>query len=241
MSSTVTLARPARQASPDPLADDAAPTRSPLPLDPLADLPEHASLAEAALAPASDSAPALADLLFTDIDIPSTPATAPAEGTEAQAAAPFTITDISTASWAAAKVLAAQARITDRASLAQAYIARIQAWLSDSNKADEDTSAYLSLLLKPYIEAELSRSHSRSRTLLLLTASASLRKAPDHVSILDEAAAMAYLETNRPSAIITKKTVSLSTVRSLIFTEGEAVPGVEAELGRDSLYLKPRS
>ena len=55
------------------------------------------------------------------------------------------------------------------------------------------------------------------------------------------AIAMAYLESNHPSAIITKKTISLSTVRSLIFSEGEAVPGVEAELGRDSLYLKPRA
>ena len=97
------------------------------------------------------------------------------------------------------------------------------------------------MLLKPYIEAELSRSHSRSRTLHLPTASASLRKAPDHVSVLDEAVAMAYLESNHPSAIVTKKTICLSTVRSLIFTEGEAVPGVEAELGRDSLYLKPRA
>jgi len=234
MSSTLTLARPARQASPDPLADDAALALSPLPLDPLADL---APGSEAALAPASGTAPALADLLFTDIDIPSTP---PAEGTEAQAAAPFQITDISTASWAAAKVLAAQARIAQRAELANRYKARIDAWLSDSNAHDEASAAYLSLLLKPYIEAELSRSHSRSRTLHLPTASASLRKSPDHVSVLDESAALAFLESNHPSAVVTKKTISLSTLRSLIFTDGEAVPGVEAQLGSDSLYLKPR-
>jgi hypothetical protein len=235
MSSTLTLDRPARQASPDPLASDDATALSPLPLDPLAD-PTHGS--EAALAPASGSAPALADLLFDDIDIPSTP---PADGTEAQAAAPFKITDISTASWAAAKVLAAQARMEQRAELASTYKARIDAWLSDSNAHDEASAAYLSLLLRPYIEAELSRTHSRSRTLILPTASASLRKSPDHVSVLDEAAAMAYLETNHPTAVVTKKTISLSTLRSLIFTEGEAVPGVEASLGSDSLYLKPRA
>jgi hypothetical protein len=229
MSSTVTLARPARQASPDPLADDAEPALSPLPLDPLA---------EAALAPASSSAPALADLLFTDIDIPTTP---PAEGTEAQAAAPFKITDISSASWAAAKVLAAQARMAERTELAQSYKARIDAWLVDSNTHDEASAAYLSLLLKPYIEAELSRTRSRSRTLHLPTASASLRKSPDHVSVLDEAAAMAFLEAHHPAAIVTKKTISLSTLRSLIFSQGEAVPGVEASLGSDSLYLKPRA
>ena len=55
------------------------------------------------------------------------------------------------------------------------------------------------------------------------------------------AVAMAYLESNHPTAIVTKKAISLSTIRSLIFTEGEAVPGVEASLGSDSLYLKPRS
>jgi hypothetical protein len=235
MSSTVTLNRPTSQASPDPLANDAAPAISPLPRDPLSVLTPGS---EAALAPASSSAPALADLLFDDISIPSTP---PADGTEASAAAPFTIDDLSKASWAAAKALEAEARIADRASLAEAYKARIDAWLADSNKADAATSAYLTMLLRPYIEAELSRSHSRSRTLILLTASASLRKAPDHVSVLDEAAAMTYLETNHPTAVVTKKTISLSTLRSLIFTEGEAVPGVEAELGHDSLYLKPRA
>ena len=208
MSSTVTLERPARHAQASP--------------DQLA----------------SGSAPALATIIFDDIDIPST---VPADGTEAPAAAPFTITDISAASWAAAKVLAAQARIAERAELASRYKSKIDQWLFDSCKADEDASAYLSMLLKPYIEAELSRSHSRSRTLHLPTASASLRKSPDHVSVLDEAVAMAYLESNHPIAIVTKKTISLSTVRSLIFTEGEAVPGVEAELGRDSLYLKPRA
>ncbi len=226
MSSVSVLDRPARQASPGPL-----PTA--LPLDhPIEPGPE------AALAPASGSAPALADILFDDFTIPSTPS-ASADGTKAPAAAQFKIDDLSKASWAASRILEAQARMADRASLASAYKARIDAWLADSNKADEDTSAYLSLLLKPYVEDELSRSHSRSRTLRLLTAQASLRKSPDRVSVLDEAAAMAYLDTNHPTAIVTKKTISLSTLRSLIFTEGEAIPGVEASLGIDNLYIKP--
>jgi hypothetical protein len=75
----------------------------------------------------------------------------------------------------------------------------------------------------------------------MVTAQASLRKSPDRISILDEAVAMAYLEAQHPSAIVTKKTISLSTLRTLIFTEGEAVPGVEASLGSDNLYLKPRA
>lgn len=236
MSSTLILDRPARQASPDKLAPDSTPVSlpsTPLPFDPLA-----TPGPEAALTPASGTVPALADLLFDDIIIPATPST---DGTEAQAAAPFTIDSFDKASWAASKVLSAQARIADRAALAQAYKARIDSWLADSNKADEDTSAYLTLLLKPYVEDELARAHSRSRTLLMVTAQASLRKSPDRVSVLDETVAMAYLEAQHPSAIVTKKTISLSTLRSLIFTEGEAVPGVEASLGSDNLYLKSRA
>ena len=233
MSSTLTLERPARQASPDPLADDAAPAISPLPLDPLA---ASTPGPKAVLAPASDSAPALADLLFTDIDIPSTP---PAEGTEAQAAAPFKITDISTASWAAAKVLAAQARIAQRAELASLYKSRstlafrFKRSRRGLGRLPLDASQALHrgrALPHPFTLPDAPPAYGLGR----------LRKSPDHVSILDEAAAMAYLETHHPSAVVTKKTISLSTVRSLIFTQGEPVPGVEAALGSDSLYLKPR-
>jgi phage host-nuclease inhibitor protein Gam len=131
--------------------------------------------------------------------------------------------------------------MAERATLAASYKARIDAWLSDSNTQDACTAAYMAILLKPFIESQLAHSGSRSRTVKLITASASLRKSPDHVSVLDEAAAMAYLESNHPTAIVTKKTIALSTLRSLIFTEGEAIPGVEASLGQDSLYLKPRA
>lgn len=226
MSSTSVLDRPARQASPGSLA----------PSLPLARLTEPST--ESSLASASGSAPALADLLF-DFEIPSTPSASPSDGSEAPAAVQFTIDTFDKASWAASRILSAQTRIAQRTELAQAYRVRIDAWLSSSNKADEDTLAYLSVLLKPFIESELSRSHSRSRTLHLPTASASLRKSPDHVSVLDEAAAMAYLESNHPSAIVTKRTISLSTLRTLVFTEGEAVPGVEASLGSDTLHIKP--
>ena len=132
MSSTVTLERPARHGF-------ARPARG-VPRPPLALYLSILSLispgSEAALAPASSSSPALADLLFDDIDIPST---VPADGTEAPAAAPFTITDISTAYWAAAKVLAAQARIAERAELASSYKSHIDAWLSDSCNATTRT------------------------------------------------------------------------------------------------------
>lgn len=204
-----------------------------LALDPLLiDPPTDSSLASVS------SAPTLATVLFDDILLPSSPSS---DGTEAPAAAPFAIDDLSKASWAASKVLDAQARMAERAALAEAFMDKITSWLAASNKSDQDTVSYLSMLLRPFVESELSRTHSRSRTLQLLTASASLRKAPDRVSILNEEVALAFLEEHHPTSVITKKTISLSTLRSLIFTEGEAVPGVEAEVGRDSLHLKPRT
>jgi len=204
-----------------------APIRLSLPLDPT----EPAD----SLTPVPAS-PSLPSILFDDYSL----APSLADGSEAPAAAPFSITDISSASWAASKVLEAQARIADRAQLAQAYIAKIQSWLSSSSKADEDSVSFLSLLLKPYIESELARSHSRSRTLHLLTASASLRKGPDHVDILDEAAAMAYCSENHPTAIVVRKELSRSTLRRLILTEGTPIPGVEASLGSDTIHIRPR-
>ena len=225
-SSAAVLDRPASPALPGPLA------RDPVSLDPLP-LPSPDSLAPV------NPAPTLAAILFPDFSLPSAPSDS--SDAEAPAAAPFTITDISSASWAASKVLEAQARIAQRAELATAFIDKITSWLSSSNKSDEDTASYLSMLLKPFIEGELSRTHSRSRTLHLLTASASLRKSPDHVSVLDEPSAMAFLQAHHPSAIVTKKTISLSTVRQLILNEGTPIPGIEASLGSDTLHLKSRT
>jgi hypothetical protein len=226
MSSTAAvLDRPASPALPGPLE----------PLDPLAFPTEP----EDQLTPVPAS-PSLPSILFPDFSLsPSDPTASP--NAEAPAAAPFSITDTSTASWAASKVLEAQARIADRAALAASYKARIDSWLSSSSKADEDSAAYLSLLLKPYIESELSRSHSRSRTLHLLTASASLRKGQDHVEILDPDAALSYCETSYPEAVVVKKELSRSALRRLILSNGTPIPGVEASLGSDSLYLKPRA
>ncbi len=204
-----------------------------LPLDPIE--PQDRLTPAAAL-------PTLSNVLFPDFSLsPSDPTVNPSEDAEALAAAPFTITDISSASWAAAKVLECHARIAQRAELAQAYIEKINSWLTSSCKTDESSSNHLSMLLKPYIESELARGHSRSRSLPLLTATASLRKGQDRVEILDEAAAMAYCEGEYPDAVVIKKELSRSALRRLILTEGTPIPGVEASIGLDTLHIKPRA
>lgn len=174
--------------------------------------------------------PSLSNVLFPDFSIPTTNAEAPA-------AEPFTVDSLSKASWCASRILEAQARVDQRAELARSYKARIDAWLSDANSSDNDSIDYLSMLLKPWVESEVSKQR-RSRSILLPTGTAQLRKLPDRVEIRDNTAALAYLKANHPEAVVVREDISKTAVRSLIFTEGEAIPGVEAELGRDELYIK---
>ncbi len=173
------------------------------------------------------SLPSLSNVLF-DFTIPSA---------EAPAAEPFTVDSLSKASWCASRILEAQARTTQRSDLARSYKARIDSWLSDANAADIDSIDYLSSLLKPWVEAEVAKQR-RSRSILLPTATAQLRKLPDRIDIVDRDAALAYCKTNHPDAVIVREDISKTAVRSLVFTEGEAIPGVEAELGHDELYIK---
>lgn len=174
------------------------------------------------------SLPSLSNVLF-DFSIPSA---------EAPAAEPFTVDSLSKASWVASRILEAQARTAQRSELARSYKARIDAWLSDANAADIDSIEYLSSLLKPWVEIEVAKQR-RSRSVLLPTATAQLRKLPDRVDILDAPTALGYLKANHPEAVIVREDISKSAVRSLILTEGEAIPGVEAQLGHDELYIRP--
>ena len=174
--------------------------------------------------------PSLSNVLFPDFSIPSSNA-------EASAAEPFAIDSFSKASWCASRILEAQARVDQRVELARSYKARIDAWLADANSTDNDSIDYLSMLLKPWVETEVSMQR-RSRSILLPTATAQLRKLPDRIDIVDRDAALAYCKANHPEAVVVREDISKAAVRSLIFTEGEAIPGVEAELGQDEIYIK---
>ncbi len=187
------------------------------------------TVAPLALTPAEPGPlPSLSSVIF-DFTIP---------GAEAPATEPFRVDSLSKASWCASRILEAQARTTQRSDLARSYKARIDAWLSDANAADLDSIEYLSGLLKPWVETEVAKQR-RSRSVLLPTATAQLRKLPDRVDILDASTALSYLKANHPEAVIIREDISKSAVRSLIFTEGEAIPGIEAQLGHDELYLRP--
>jgi hypothetical protein len=158
-------------------------------------------------------------------------------GTVAPAAVPFVIDSLAKADWAVARVLEAEARIARRAALASELHARVDAWLSKTLAPDNDSICYLSGLLRPFIESEIA-TQRRSRSLVLPSGTAQLRKLPDRLDITSPEAAMAWAAENAPNAIIVKKELSRSVLKSLIVSQGEAVPGCSFELGSDELYVR---
>lgn len=197
-------------------------------------LPYHEDITEQA-AESSSILPSFQSVLFPDFENNKTLTTT--SSTDSVVAS-FAIDDINKASWTVGKILEAESRISQRAGLAKNFKSRIDDWLESANKQDEDSISYLSYLLEPYIKNEISKLHN-SKTLSLPTGVASLRKLPDRLDILDNNEALAYCETEHPEAIIIKKELDKAFLKDLILKKIEPVPGVEAELGKDKLYIKP--
>jgi len=150
----------------------------------------------------------------------------------------FVIDTESKASWAIACVLEADNRIGRRKALAEEYKARLDAWVETASRQDNNSISYLTFLLEPYVKDEVSKLH-KSKTLSLPTGTASMRKLPDKLEITDNDTALSYCESEHPEAVIIKKELNKSVLKDLILKRTEPIPGVEAELGGDKLYIKP--
>jgi hypothetical protein len=187
--------------------------------------------------------PAPADVLYPDFPSFTSPAVPGSEDASAPLAPDstlvpaFVIDSLAKADWAIAKILDAEARLSRRAELAADLHARVDAWLQKASTSDNDSIVYLTSLLRPYAEAEISKQR-RSRTLLLPSGSVSLRKLPDRLDVLDRDAAIAHCEASHPEAVIVRKDLSRSILKSLIVS-GEAISGCEFELGYDSIIIRP--
>jgi hypothetical protein len=192
------------------------------------------ALESASLQSAPLDLPPISDILYPDF---FAPVPAPSEASTAPAAPAFVVDSIPKADWAVGRILDAQARIDSRSALASELHARVDSWLTKANTSDNDSIVYISSLLRPFAEVEIAKQH-RSRSLYLPSGTAQLRKLPDRLSVDDAEAAISYCETQHPSAVIVKKEVSRTELKRLIFTDGEAIPGVTAELGSTELYIK---
>ncbi len=74
------------------------------------------------------------------------------------------------------------------------------------------------------------------------TATAQLRKLPDRIDIVDREIALSYCKANHPEAVIVREDISKTAVRSLIFTEGEAIPASKPSSAatKSTLRLQPK-
>ena len=179
--------------------------------------------------------PSLPNILFPDFGIAQVP-TLPDD--QSPAPEQFTVDTDSKASWAIACILEAEERISRRKALADEYKARLDAWLATASRQDDNAISYLSFLLEPYVRDGVSKLR-KSKTLSLPTGTASMRKLPDRLEITDATEALAYCEAEHPEAVIVKKELNKSALKDLILKRAEPIPGVEAELGGEKLYVKP--
>jgi len=174
------------------------------------------------------------DVLHPDFHfaVPTEPGSAPSTA--------FTVDTADKADWTVGRVLSIEARMARRTELAAELHSRVDAWLTKTQTPDQDSVDYLMGLLRPYVEAELALQR-RSRTLSLPSGAAGLRRRPDRLELIDREAALAWCEEHAIEAVITKKDLSKTELKKLVFERGEAVPGVDAALGSDELWIKARA
>jgi len=180
------------------------------------------------------------DIFYPDFASALSPAPSDPTGLDSSAdslAPAFIVDSLPKADWCISRILDAEARIARRAALASELHARIDTWFQKASAADNDSISYLSSIIRPFVESEVSIQR-RSRSLILPSGTAQLRKLPDRLDITSPETAMAWASENAPNAIIIKKELSRSVLKSLIVSQGEAVPGCEFSLGSDELYIR---
>ena len=176
--------------------------------------------------------PSTADLFYPDLG--STLSPGPTTGDDAPA---FAVDSLAKADWAISRILDAEARIARRAELASTLHERIDQWLTKASASDNDTISYMTLLVRPYAEVEISKQH-RCRSLVLPSGTIQLRRLPDRLEVIDPEIAMAWAEEHAPAAIVTERKLVKSELKRLVFHQNEAIPGIEASLGIDEIYVK---
>lgn len=149
----------------------------------------------------------------------------------------FTIDSLDTANWALSKISRAMARIAERRGAAEAYKAKIDAWLAGANETDGATVERLTDMLKPWAEVEIAKA-GKAKHVKLLGGEVGYRQSPGHLEVRDEAAAMAWAEAHCPEAVKVEKRLVKTPLKEAIMKRGEVPDGVEMAAGEISWYLK---
>ena len=92
-----------------------------------------------------------------DITVPEYEAQEPSER--------FVVQTLEQAAWAVRKIEVAEEQIAERQAFVMAEIERLQGWLKKANSADEQTVAFMHLLLQPFVLDQVQANGKKSITM----------------------------------------------------------------------------
>jgi phage host-nuclease inhibitor protein Gam len=150
---------------------------------------------------------------------------------------PFSVTDYGSANWTASKAMEATTEIVRLQAQATEWHAKIDSWLEDATRQYEGTVEKMKLFLAPFIEGELKESTKRS--LVLPSARVGFRKAPAHMEVDDEAAAIAWAKEHVPDAVKVKESILKKPLIAKLEETGELADGARWVEGTDTFYIEP--
>ena len=143
----------------------------------------------------------------------------------------FVVDTLEKVDWAVSKAALAMNRIADRALLVKNYKAKLDDWLQQENKPDEQTIGYMTGITQEFVTKEIAK-QGKKRSINVPSGTVGLKKGSTVVDIQDEKKAIAYCRENAPSAI--KESLIKPELKKL-----EAGDGFTLVTNPETYYIKP--
>ncbi|MCL6455088.1 MAG: host-nuclease inhibitor Gam family protein [Alicyclobacillus sp.] len=137
----------------------------------------------------------------------------------------FVVRDLASASWCMRKVQALRAREREINDVADAEVARIEAWRSREQESVQADLAYFEALLREWHAAELARD-PRAKTISTPYGTLKARKLPPKVEYDVDKLLQWAREEGRIDLVRVKEEIAAAAVREAVLKDGEALPGV---------------
>jgi phage host-nuclease inhibitor protein Gam len=146
----------------------------------------------------------------------------------------FTVDSLDKANWAMAKIARAEERAERRKLAAEAYKSRVDAWLTDANKADLDTVDHLTEMLRPWAETEIAKA-GKTKHVKLLGGEIGYRQSPERLDWVGNDADLAALPDTLKRVKVEPDKVA---AKAQIKATGEIPAGFNVVPGEVRWYVK---
>tara|TARA_Y100000310_G_scaffold260204_1_gene269040 strand:+ start:1346 stop:1891 length:546 start_codon:yes stop_codon:yes gene_type:complete len=156
-----------------------------------------------------------------------------------KSALPFVVETPGQALWCSGKMRAAEERAQAIDAQADVWIQAIRKWAADESAPYHQTVERMAELLEPWVRDQVVGQRKRSTRLPDGTVGG-LRRGPERVEIVDEAAALEWCEEHLPSAIKVTRSVLKAPILARMKENGEVPPGIAFRPGEDRYYVDVR-